>query len=185
MTCAVAVRDPKRGCVVVGADSCGGRSDGDWTVHTLRNQKVFRNGPFVIGYTSSFRMGQLLQHSFKAPVPPKRGDLLGFMVRDFVEAARAVLKQGGYTRIENNAEEAGEFVCAIGRRIFVIESNLQIIESTEPFAAVGCGSSFALGALRALPQTTPAKSRCLAALKVGERSSGGVVRPFHFVSTEP
>ena len=55
MTCIVGLIDGRR--VWMGGDSAG-VSGLDITVRA--DAKVFRNGDFLIGFTSSFRMGQLL-----------------------------------------------------------------------------------------------------------------------------
>ena len=34
------------------------------------DEKVFQNGEFLMGFTTSFRMGQLLRYSLKPPPPP-------------------------------------------------------------------------------------------------------------------
>jgi hypothetical protein len=183
VTCIVAVRDRKRGIVIVGGDSAGVEG---YYIETRSDPKVFRNGPYAIGYTSSFRMGQLLQHRFDPPEPPRTARMLhGFMVREFAEAARTVVKAGGYAKVENNKEEGGTFIVAVGPRVFVVYDDFQVAEPADPFAAVGCGDRFALGALRALPNSQPARTRCMTALKIAERSSCGVRRPFRFVTTDP
>jgi ATP-dependent protease HslVU (ClpYQ) peptidase subunit len=177
MTCIVAVRD-KRG-VVMGGDSCAAFPG--WEVTAMRDRKVFRNGAFVIGYTDSFRMGQLLEFMLKPGDPPRReADLRRFMVVDFAERVREVVKTGGYARIENNTEGGGQFIVAVRGRLFLFEPAFDVVEPAEPFLAVGCGQNFALGALRALPPRMSAQARCAVALRVAADSSGGVMPPFHF-----
>ena len=181
MTCIVAVRD-KRG-VVMGGDSCGAGDNG-WARAAFKRPKVFRNGAFVIGYTDSFRMGQLLEFKLEPPTPPRRdADLHGFMVADFAEQVRAVEKAGGYTKIENGVEVGGAFIVAVRARIFLFSGAYAVLEPNEPFVAVGCGESFALGALRALSPRMSAQARCAVALQVAAASSGGVMPPFHFERT--
>ena len=51
--------------VTIGADSAG--CDGAWGIVTRADTKLFHNGPFLFGFTSSFRMGQLLRYAFKPP----------------------------------------------------------------------------------------------------------------------
>ena len=185
MTCIVAVRG-KDGSVIMGGDSMG--ADG-WDRMTIAEPKVFRLGDYAIGYTSSFRMGQLLGFSMEAPAPPKkRADLARFMRREFTDAVRSTLKAGGWIKITDAKEDAGSFLVAVRGRVFNFGDELYSVESAEPFDSVGCGRAYALGALRALhdvPVSMNARQRCEAALKVAVRSSTGVSAPFHFVSTEP
>lgn len=180
VTCIVAVRD-KRGVVLAG-DSCGG--DHDWARSVYRDRKVFRSGPYALGYTDSFRMGQLLEFKLELPTPPKReADLRRFMVTEFAEHVRMAEKAGGYSRVENNTEGGGKFIVVVRARIFLFDRDFAVLEPAEPFFAVGCGEKFALGALRALPRSMPAKKRCTIALQVAERSSAGVSPPFHYVQS--
>ena len=66
MTCIVGLIDGNR--VWMGGDSAG-VSGLDITVRS--DPKVFRNGDFLIGFTSSFRMGQLLAFRLRPPPRPE------------------------------------------------------------------------------------------------------------------
>lgn len=84
MTCIVGMVEGGR--VWIGGDSAG-VAELELTVRA--DEKVFTNGPYVFGFTSSFRMGQLLRYKLKPPKPPRFGDLMAFMVNDFIEAVRS------------------------------------------------------------------------------------------------
>jgi hypothetical protein len=82
MTCIVSLVDGDT--VYMGGDSAA-VEDGHYLTRT-RNPKVFINGAYLIGYTSSFRMGQLLEF---ADLPQPEGlDLYRFMATAFVERVR-------------------------------------------------------------------------------------------------
>ncbi len=81
MTCIVGLVN--KGRTYLGGDSAG-VSGLDITVR--KDKKVFSNGEFVMGFTSSFRMGQVLQYDF---VPPEVDDdddedLMRYMVKKFI-----------------------------------------------------------------------------------------------------
>ena len=119
MTCIAGV--VHRGRVYIGGDSAG---VGGYDLTVRRDVKVFRNGPFVLGFTSSFRMGQLLAHAFRPPpVPKKRGALERYMVVDFVDALRATLKERGWARKESEQEVGGHFLVGVTGRLFHVESD--------------------------------------------------------------
>ena len=184
MTCVVAIAE--NGKVVIGADSAG---VSDWDLTVRADRKVFRNGDFAFGFTSSFRMGQLLRHSFSPPSLPSGADLEGFMCSTFITQVRECLKAGGYASKRDEREEGGTFVVGYRGRIFVIHNDYQVAESVAPFAAVGCGSSYALGALYAMHKygvtwDAGPRKQCLFALSVGEAYSAGVRGPYHFVEVE-
>jgi hypothetical protein len=92
MTCIAALVKDKK--VYMGADSAGLAG---YHLGIRADRKIFMNSGFLFGFTSSFRMGQLLQYSFKPP-PFKGRDLDRFMVRDFIEAVRKCLSKGGLVR---------------------------------------------------------------------------------------
>ncbi|MEV5534962.1 hypothetical protein [Streptomyces prunicolor] len=73
-----------RGRTHLAGDSAG---SGGSQLTIRRDPKVFTNGPYVLGFTTSFRMGRLLHHAFEAPHP--EGDLDRFMATRFINAVRA------------------------------------------------------------------------------------------------
>ena len=72
MTCIAAITE--KGKVYMGGDSAG-VSGYDITIRA--DEKVFKNGQCVFGFTSSFRMGQLLCYKFKVPVKPPKMMFVG------------------------------------------------------------------------------------------------------------
>src|ERR1019366_6351782 len=81
-------------------------------------------------------------------------------------------------------ESGGTFLVGTHGRLFEVSSDYQIGEPADPYAAVGCGSEVALGALHATggSKMTP-HQRLEAALAAAERFSNGVRGPFVHVST--
>jgi ATP-dependent protease HslVU (ClpYQ) peptidase subunit len=177
MTCIVAVKHEDH--VVMGGDSAGVAG---LDIILRKDPKVFRNGNFVIGYTSSFRMGQLLRFKMKLPPVPRKMDMFEYMVVHFTETARKTLKKGGYSKVNNNQEDGGCFLVAYQDRMFTIHDDFQVEERTDPYGAVGCGEAYALGALAAAPDKDPTKM-VTTALKVAEKFSGGVRGPFVILRT--
>lgn len=177
MTCIAAVRT-KTG-VVIGGDSAG---VGGYSLTVRKDPKVFVRDGFAMGFTSSFRMGQVLAHAFKIPKPPARSrDLYRFMVMDFVDALRASFKERGFAVKTNDQESGGCFLVGVRNRIFQIETDYQVGEAQSDYDAVGCGSDIALGSLCCSVGVDPFV-RVDRALKAAERHSAGVRAPFKFVS---
>jgi len=173
MTCVAAVIYDKT--VYMGADSAGVAG----SALTIRaDQKVFINGEFLIGFTSSFRMGQLLRYAFD---PPKyredEKDLYKYMVTDFVNAVRKCLKDGGYAQVDKGEESGGWFLVGIRGRLFKIESDYQVGESVQPYEAVGCGEAYALGVF-SVTHTVDPEDRIRLALGSAEKFSACVRAPF-------
>ena len=166
------------GRVHLAADSAG---ISGWALTVRSDTKVFRNGPYVMGFTDSFRMGQLLRYSLTLPEP--EGDLSRFMVTTFIDAVRECLKSGGYASKNNETESGGTFLVGIRGRLFEICSDYQVGEPADGVAAVGCGFELCLGALYATRGQQSPRKRLQTALEAAERFNAGVRGPFSFVST--
>lgn len=199
MTCIVGVEHGSK--VYIGGDSAG--SDG-WRVSVRADEKVFvRQGaedfttagsrsihPMIFGFTTSFRMGQLLHYSLQIPTMPATLDQMdSWMVTTFVDAVRKCLKDGGYASKENEEEAGGTFLVGTRGCLYVIYDDYQVGRTADGYNAVGCGEDFALGALHAL-RATAAKTKAIgpeaqitAALEAASHHSTGVAGPFTIEST--
>jgi len=175
MTCIVGVVDGSS--VTIGADSAGVEG---WEVTSRSDAKVFLRSDYLVGFTTSFRMGQLIRFVFEPPVPDGR-DLLEFMVVAFVPALRACLEAGGFGKVEHGVATGGGFLVGLHGRLFEVGPDYQVGESHHGYGAVGSGSSVALGALAV--STGDSVSRVRAALEAAERHNMGVRGPFTVLST--
>lgn len=173
MTCIVGLVDA--GKVYLGSD-CAGVGPG-WSLSLRDDAKVFFNGDFLIGFSSSFRMGQLLRYEFVPPARHGEQDIYAYMVTTFVSSVRQCLKEGGFAERDKEAEKGGQFLVGYEGRIFSIESDYQVGEEMAGFSACGCGYELALGALYATGDLPPIE-RVKVALKAAERFSAGVRGPF-------
>jgi len=177
MTCIAGIVEER--CVYIGADSAG-VSDSDLRLRA--DEKVFRNGNFLMGFTTSFRMGQLLRYKFKSPKHRKGKDIFEYMVSDFIDGVRECLIEGGFAKKEDNVEAGGDFLVGYQGRLFHIESDFQIAESTDGFEAVGCGGSYAKAVLWELAKKNlSADEKIKRALEAAEYFSAGVRRPFKII----
>jgi hypothetical protein len=177
MTCIVGIANGTT--VFLGGDSA---SVGGLDISRTLHPKVFKNGPYVMGYTSSFRMGQLLEFSV-LPAPPKQEqNLYRFMVTKFVPAIRKLFKDGGYLKVEDEQEEGGTFLVGLKGELFIVDDDFQVQQKPEHFYACGCGEPIALGAMY-VTDDLPPRERLRLALEAAEQYSAGVRAPFHFVQT--
>jgi len=175
MTCIIGLVDSEKiymGCDsagVAGLDICG-RAD----------QKIFKVDNFIMGFTSSFRMGQLLRYDFN---PSKRHpdiDVYKYMVTEFINEVRSCLKRGGYASKENETEKGGTFLVGYAGNLFRIGSDYQVGQNILPFDSCGCGQNYALGSLYTTKEDNIKSSeRILIALKAAQEFSAGVRGPFH------
>jgi hypothetical protein len=178
MTCIAGIVD--HGTVWLGGDSAG---IAEWSLTVRADPKVFRNGPLILGFTSSFRVGQLLQYKLQVPPRDRQLDISAYLVTSFIDAVRDCLKAGGVASKENEVENGGTFLIGYAGRLFEIYSDYQVGESLDGIAAVGCGAQVALGALYATPKLAP-KKRLRVALQTAERCNAGVRAPFVILSSK-
>jgi len=188
MTCIV-------GLVHNGKTHLAGDSAGVDGLHIVvrKDKKVFMNGEFAMGFTSSFRMGQILHYDFNPPsfdtfVAKAKDDddpVMEFMVRKFIPALRKAFKNHGFGRIEDNEESGGCFLVGFRGRLFQIDADYQVGENIVGYAAVGCGDSYAMGSLHSTGSHSALKPkrRLEAALEAAAEFSGGVCAPFNFVAS--
>lgn len=179
MTCIVGVVDGRK--VWIGGDSAG---CGFNTVVLRADPKVFRVGRLVVGYTTSFRMGQLLQHSLRVPTHPKGMDDHRWLVTRLMDSVRRCLKAGGWMKQTNMVEEGGNFLIGYKGGIFEVDSDGQVAIPAQGYASCGSGQAFALGALHAASELAIApKEAMMLALAAAAAHNPFVRPPFHVLHT--
>lgn len=177
MTCVVAIVD-KSQKILMGSDS----SAVDETTHTPHiSPKVFvkGEGEFGIGYCHSFRLGQIIEFWFTPPpIPDGEKNLMRYMVMDFIPELKTVLADQDYP---NHEDEKTEWSLLVGVRghIFTIESDWHVGFDDIPYAAIGAGSAYALGAIHAAEGDS--KWSLQKALEAAELFSPYVLGPFNFI----
>lgn len=175
MTCIVGVETEKG--VLIGGDSAG---TGGWSQTIRADEKVWRAGEFVYGFTSSFRMGQLLRYNLNLPRRPEKS--IGqdardkWMTTEFIDAVRTTLKSGGYAKVENGVEEGGEFLVGWRGSLYRICSDFQVGRSARGEVAVGSGGEIARGALFA--SKGEPRVRVKLALEAASLFNAAVAPPF-------
>ena len=169
MTCIVGL--VSEGKVYIGADSLG--SDG-FTKEVRKEDKVFENGEFLIGGTSSFRMLDLLRWKFNPPTVKTGDNLHKFMCTEFVDSVRGLFSDNGYC-ITTDDWRSGEFLVGVQGRLFKIQGDFQVAEYD--YTACGSGEYHAIGSLYSTEGGKP-KKRLKAALSCAESFVVSVQRPF-------
>ncbi len=172
MTCIVGLEH--KGKVYMGADSAAVNDH----LYSMSNPKLFRLGPFLIGFTSSWRMGQLIQHQLGDVAIQTTKDDLDYLVSHFIEPVRACLKDYGCAKIENNEETGGTFIVAYKQKVYTVWSDFSILRNVSGIACIGAGREFAYGAMTALVDM-PSKKRIHKALTITASMSPWVGPPFH------
>ena len=195
MTAIVAVTDGRT--VVLGGDSAGTKG------HDLcrrADPKVFVAGSYAIGFTTSFRMGQILRYATDFPEPvPSAGpeEMERFMVTELVPAVRRAFVENGYGKTarlssprdpgltEEGQEIGGLFLVGVAGQIFEVRRDFQVARPAFAYSAIGLGAPVALGALFALESwpDLSVRDRVSKALAASESYCAAVRGPFHFVES--
>lgn len=187
MTCIVGL--VYNGHVYVGGDSAAVEVGG-YAVQTRADEKVFQRGSYIMGFSGSFRMGQLLRYAGSLPDPPavEAGsiELYRFMCTTFIDSVREIFKAGGFTAKETADAELiqGEFIVAVHGKLFAVHTDYQVAQSSDGFTSVGCGYQIALGALYASRGWADPILRVKLALEAAEKFSAGVRGPFLVLTDE-
>jgi ATP-dependent protease HslVU (ClpYQ) peptidase subunit len=184
MTCVVGLIDGDT--TYLGADSCG--SNGYYKV-TRIDKKVFKlkdTPNAILGYTSSFRMGQLLMYATglidKRDEPNINHE---YLVTKFIPNVIKLFKDGGYSQNDKGEETGGTFLLGYKHRLFKIESDYQVGMSVDNYDACGCGQDYALGSLHSTNGTNLTTiERIHKALQAASKFSEGVSAPFYIINTE-
>jgi ATP-dependent protease HslVU (ClpYQ) peptidase subunit len=176
MTCIVGL--VHNGDVYIGGDSAGVAG---LSITIRSDEKVFGNGPFIMGFTTSFRMGQLLRYKLSPPAQTVHQGDMEYMVTSFIDACRTCFSQNGFG--DKDASVGGNFLVGYHGKLYNIEGDYQVGVPKLPFDAVGCGSDLALGAMFATEGMSPEK-RINAALSAAASFSAGVAPPFTILKLE-
>ena len=137
----------------------------------------------LFGFTTSFRMGQLLRYSLVIPDHDPRVPVEKYMATAFINAVRECLKANGAAKATNGVEEGGTFLVGYQGRLFRIEGDYQVGETTNGYDACGCGQDLARGSMFSTKSRGKARDRIVQALKAAEYHSAGVCGPFKILAT--
>lgn len=172
MTCIVGIA--KDGRVYVGADSCG--SDG-YSKHTHNRPKVFTVGDFIIGYTSSFRMGQIIEHQWTPPARDEGNTDYDYLVKQVIPSLMQLFKRQKYGTEENGEQEGGTFIIGYKGKCYYIQNDFAVLEPADGFYAVGSGTKWALGSLYSTKGEKDIEKRINLAIEAAEHYSCTVQGP--------
>jgi len=169
MTCIVGLKHENN--IIIAADSAGSNNG---FIDDSGIEKIFSKSGYLIAYTTSFRMGQLLHHKIDLPKIPEK-ITIEFMVNEFVESIRSGFKNHGFSEISNNVETGGNFLVGVPGKLFEIHSDYQVKEINN-FSCCGSGMYYAFGAMEALKDLPPI-TRVKNSIKIAEKYNPYVRSP--------
>ena len=146
MTCIVAYKE--NDTIYMAGDSA---STSRGITYATGLSKVFcLKKEFLIGYCGSFRMGQILEYSFKPPKRKEGMSDLQYLVKKFIPALIKSFDEERHLVVENNEAKGGYFLLGYRGSIYSVQSDFQVNTHLGDYAAEGSGEDHAMGALYAL-----------------------------------
>lgn len=171
MTCIVGIA--REGKVYMGGDSIG---ISEHSKCQRNDPKVFKLGQFLIGFTTSYRMGQLLKYSLRIPQQTDNQSDFEYMVTTFIPKVRECLETGGFE--DDGGIRGGVFLVGYKGKLYKVWSDFQVSEPTTQYGSCGSGEDLALGSLFATRHHWDCHFRILDALKAAETFNVTVGGPF-------
>ena len=181
MTCIVGYKE--KGCTWIGCDSFGST---DFFGTFYKNKKVFKiNGTeFIIGYTSSFRMGQLLQYAdglFDEISLLKNEIDERYLVTSFIPKVKELFMDNNF----GTEELGGCFLIGLKDKLYIVQDDFSILEGSDLYNSVGSGAFHALGSLYTTKDMgLDVKEKIRLALESAEYHQINVRRPFYIMNTK-
>jgi ATP-dependent protease HslVU (ClpYQ) peptidase subunit len=163
----------EKGKVYIGADSLASTEEGD--ARPMKCRKIFRNGPYLIGFIGSVRGGQVLYPTYFKP--PK----------DIMDMPDAILKHSQdkgclLTNEQQQSVHGCNFLIGFKKKLYEILVDFQLTE-IEDYTAIGAGSPYAFGSLyttEKMKDSFTPEMRIEIALGASEEFSTSTRGPFYY-----
>ena len=184
MTCIIGL--VHEGVTYIGGDSLGSNT---WSKTVRKDKKIFKlkdTDNAILGFTTSYRMGQLLMYS--GGLIDKRDEPNidhEYLVTKFIPNVINLFENQGYGKNNSGEKTGGTFLLGYKDKLFSIQSDYQVAESSLNYDACGCGEEFALGSLHSTDKgdLTPIE-RIHKALQAASVFSTGVSAPYYIINTK-
>ena len=174
-TCIVGLEH--EGSVYIGGDSAGVNEALD--IRVRADEKVFKKHNMIFGFTSSFRMGQIIRYSFNPPMQAVGEGDYEYLCGPWTDALIECFRSKGYATVDNNLVTGGTFLVGFNGSLYNVQDDFQVGRHIFPYDTCGCGGRLAIGAISALYDiVTDPEELIMAGLKAAEKFSAGVSGPF-------
>lgn len=156
-----------------------GASD-DGTILALSSPKVWKLGPYLIGYAGSMD-GERIRYNFNPYVPDIK-DTDKFMQTKFIKQLRAF-----YNDFWVDTSKEGDLGLIIAVRGNIYEhssADMSLSKYTLPYLAMGSGAEYAYGYLNATEKAKDARKRVVGAVNSAIKFSPSCMGPVDVVSVQ-
>jgi len=170
MTCVVGLEH--HGRVFMGGDRC---SSNDVTKTKTAKPKIFKKGPFLIGFSGSFRYADIIQYNVEFPKKSKKMSEEEYLFTVIVEQIRETLSDKGMNLDEDKFTDNA--LIAYKGKLYELQCDLSLVRNVHGFNAIGNGKEVALGSFYSTIHLPP-EERVEMALRAAAEFSQGVSEPF-------
>jgi len=135
ITCIVGLEH--KGKVIIGGDvqGTGGNTK---ILHT--QPKVFNKKGVLMGYTSSYRFGQILEHNLADPVVPENiNEVYRWLITVLVPDIKRALKDHNYGKDDSG----GNALIGVRGQLWELQPDFSVLRSVLGYNAVGSGEEYA------------------------------------------
>jgi len=145
MTCIAAIEH--KGSVYIGGDSA--YSGENLVASTSFNEKVFIVDNMIIGVCGSIRTTQVMHYGLKLPSKKDEQTDMSYLTMDFVDSLRALLKDKATISTDENCDSLSDtgFLLGYNKKLFEVDTDMQIVRPIDGYAAMGSGGELALGSM--------------------------------------
>ncbi len=185
MTCIVGLLD--NGVTYIGGDSC---ASGGWREQILQQKKVFKLNDTpnaILGFSGTIRDLNLLQYAENLIDKRDEPDIdHKYIVTKFIPNVIKLFNNNLRNQTDNGISEfESYFLLGYKNKLWLIESNYAVFETTDNYQAIGSGVNYALGSLYTTENSklTPIE-RIHLALQAASKFSTGVSAPFYIINTD-
>jgi len=162
----------KNNKVYIGGDKLASDS---YFKEEIKSSKVFKNKHLLIGFTTSFRFGDILEYSFEPPSDRKSymSDK-HYIVDSLIPAIRKTLEHNKYCDSDSTSE-SGTALIGYNGNLYKLQDDWSIIQNSTNIMAIGSGAEYALGALEVLHKTEKSPKKILSkVIKITSKYSPSV-----------
>lgn len=143
MTCIVGLVED--GTIYLGGDSAVSTANG---LMIKSFPKVYKRGEFLIGGAGRMVISQIMSHVATIPPVYEDQDNFDYIVNTFMPCFRDAVKEVGQMReVEGKEHTENEFILGFRGHLYIIGTDLSVLEPLDGYCSIGSGSVHALGSL--------------------------------------
>lgn len=103
----------------------------------------------AMGYTSSFRMGQLLTYNLELPEQKGNQSFSQYLVLEVIPRIRSLFKEEWGARDTSQDVGGGQFIILHNHTIYEVQGDFSVLQPKTQITAVGSGTYHAIAAMQA------------------------------------